>query len=67
MNHVTKIGHLHKCALQEIAITTLDVIHRLAFYLKPGFPEAKFCLRLQVEAIQAGPIKKEITSVLRPT
>jgi hypothetical protein len=35
-------------------ITILDIIHRLAFYLKRNVSETGFCPRLQVEPTQLG-------------
>jgi hypothetical protein len=42
----------------SITITILDIIHRPVFYLKHNVSEAVFCLRLQVEPIQLGPIHR---------
>jgi hypothetical protein len=35
-----------------------DIIHRFVFYLKHKVLESGFCLRLQVEPTQLGPIEK---------
>jgi hypothetical protein len=39
-----------------ITITILYIIHRLVIYLQHNSSETGFCLRLQVEAPQLGPI-----------
>jgi hypothetical protein len=40
----------------------LDIIHRPALYLKHDISETGFCLRLQVETTQMGPIQRSIFS-----
>jgi hypothetical protein len=56
--------------LDCITIIVLDIIHRLVFYLKKKneVSEIRFCLRLQVEPTQLGPIgratKPEISGFL---
>jgi hypothetical protein len=47
----------------NITITILDIIHRPVFYLKYDVPENGFCLRLQVEPTESGPIDR---ASLRP-
>jgi hypothetical protein len=37
-------------------ITIVDIIHRLVFYLKHYVSKIVFCLRLQMETAQLGPI-----------
>jgi hypothetical protein len=39
-------------------ITILDIIRCPAFYLKHNVSETVFCLRIQVEPTQMGPIKR---------
>jgi hypothetical protein len=36
----------------------LDIIHRPVLYLKHGVREIGFCLRLQMEPVQTGPIER---------
>jgi hypothetical protein len=42
----------------NITITILDITHRHVFYLKYDVSETEFCLQLQVETIQLGPIDR---------
>jgi hypothetical protein len=46
---------LWRCYI-NITITILDVIHRPGSYLIHDVPEARFCLRPQVEPTHVGPI-----------
>jgi hypothetical protein len=48
------------CCISYInrSITILDIIHRPIFYLEQKVSETGFCLRLQVEPIQLGPIDR---------
>jgi hypothetical protein len=41
-------------------ITILDIAHRPVFYLNQEVSEPEFCLRLQVEPTQMGPIENTI-------
>jgi hypothetical protein len=43
----------------NITITVLDIIHRPVFYLKHNFKETGFCLSLQMETTQQGPIYRD--------
>jgi hypothetical protein len=42
----------------NITIRILDIIHRPVLYLKHDVSETGFCLRLQVEITQVGPIER---------
>jgi hypothetical protein len=42
----------------HIAITVLDIIHRPITYSKDDVSDTGFCLRLQVEPTQVGPIER---------
>jgi hypothetical protein len=42
----------------NIIIKILDIIHNNVFYLKHKVSETGFCLRLQVEPTQLGPIER---------
>jgi hypothetical protein len=41
----------------QVTITIHNIIYRIGFYLKHDVSETGFCLRLQVEPSQLGPIK----------
>jgi hypothetical protein len=43
----------------NITIIIVDIMYRLVFYLKDGVKEAGFCIRLQVEPIQFGPMDRK--------
>jgi hypothetical protein len=42
----------------DIIIITLDIIHYTLFYLKHNVLETGFCIRIQAEPTQLGPIDR---------
>jgi hypothetical protein len=42
----------------NITITILDIIQRHVFYLKHEVAETEFCLRIQLDPTQVGPIER---------
>jgi hypothetical protein len=54
-----KLKYLSICLWRwyiKVTITILDIIHRPVSYLRYGVSEIRFCIRLQVEPTQLGPI-----------
>jgi hypothetical protein len=43
----------------NITITILDIFHHRVFHIKHNVSETGFCLRLQVEATQLGPVQRQ--------
>jgi hypothetical protein len=65
VNHLHQnlsLSHFYQITVSKlypiITITVLGIIHRPIFYLKHDISETEFCLCLQVEPTQLGPINR---------
>jgi hypothetical protein len=59
-NRVDSWPKMRRKIVYFLIITILDIIRYLPFYLKHSIWENEFCLQLQVELTQLGPINRNI-------
>jgi hypothetical protein len=62
INHVALISPCHT-SLINITVSIVYIIHRSIVYLKHNISETGFCLLLQVEHTQLGPVQRQTSSI----